>query len=104
MAFQIAEDQKRELVKLCRAHRVRSLWLTGSALTNEFDPDRSDLDFLVDFEQLAPAEHKDSYFGLLEGLRLLFGKPVDLMEISAVTNPYVRASLEQRMDPLYAAA
>ena len=46
-------EQKREqLAELCRQHRVQRLALFGSALREDFDPERSDLDFLVEFEPL----------------------------------------------------
>ena len=45
-------EQKREqLAELCRQHRVLRLTLFGSALREDFDPERSDLDFLVEFER-----------------------------------------------------
>jgi hypothetical protein len=56
------------LIALCRRHRVRRLDLFGSAATGAFDPERSDLDFLVEFEALEPGTYFDAYFGLREGL------------------------------------
>ena len=55
-----------------------------------FRPDESDLDFLVDFEPPSGGAYRKTYFGLLNGLRELFGRPVDLVDASAVRNPYFR--------------
>lgn len=92
------------LADLCRRKRVRSLWLFGSAVTSDFDPASSDLDFLVEFQPLSPEDHSDAYFGLLDDLRMMFGLPVDLAEVGALRNPYFRAAVESSKVPLYAAA
>ena len=50
-----------------------------------------------------PEEHPfDAYFGLKEALEELFGRPVDLVEAGAVRNPYLKASIEQSRENLYA--
>lgn len=97
------EEHRAELAELCRRHHVLRLSLFGSATRDDFDPQRSDLDFLVDFESLPPGEHADAYFGLLESLGRLFGRPVDLVVASAIKNPYFRQSVEQTKALLYAA-
>ena len=53
--------------------------LFGSAAGDNCDPSTSDLDFLVTFEDLRPNEYAEAYFGLLEALRELFQKPIDLV-------------------------
>ena len=67
----------------------------------DFAQGGSDLDFLVEFEP-ADAGHADRYFGLLECLEQLFGRPVDLGVASAVKNPYVLESIERTKVLLYA--
>lgn len=89
---------------LCLKHGVARLWLFGSAATGEFDPVKSDFDFLVEFGALPPGTRADAYFGMLEDLRDLTKRSVDLVEIGAVRNRYVRASIESTRVPLYAAA
>ena len=71
---------------------------------DDFDPQRSDLDFLVDFESLTPGEHADAYFGLIEGLQSLFDRSIDLVESSMLRNPYRRQEIETTRVLLHAAA
>ena len=92
-----------EVEQLCREYRVRRLDLFGSAAHGGFNPDDSDLDFLVDLGPLTPSEYQRTYFDLLDALRDLFGRPVDLVEDSAVKNPWFRASIEETREPLYGA-
>lgn len=99
-----ALDGKRdELAALCRRHRVRRLAVFGSALGAEFQPGRSDVDLLVEFEPMPAAEHARAYFGLAAALEDLLGAPVDLAEASAIHNPYIRREILETQQAIYAA-
>lgn len=98
----IAQHQT-EIAKLCEQYRVQRLDLIGSAATGEFDPDRSDLDFLVEFLPLQRGEHADAYFGLLHGLEDLLGRKIDLVMRTAIRNRWFVRSVETSRELLYAA-
>ncbi len=102
--LEMIEASRSELIDLCDRYGVRRLALFGSALRDDFDPGRSDLDLLVEFSPTSPQEHAEAYFGLLENLESLFGRRVDLLEIGAVRNPYLRREIEEQQETLYAAA
>jgi predicted nucleotidyltransferase len=97
------DDHRAALEELCRRYGVRRLFLFGSAARDDFDPGRSDVDLLVEFEALAPGRYADAYFGLREALEDLFGRDVDLVALSAVRNPYMKADIERTRTLLYAA-
>ncbi len=97
------DDHRAALGELCRRYRVRRLFLFGSAVREDFDPARSDVDLLVEFGPLPPGGYADAYFGLREALEELFGRDVDLVALSAVRNPYVKADIERTRALLYAA-
>ena len=88
---------------MCRRYHVRRLDLFGSAAGLDFDPSRSDVDVLVEFETLGEGKYVDAWFGLHAALEELFGRPVDLVSAAAVRNPYFRAELERTRRDLYAA-
>jgi predicted nucleotidyltransferase len=94
---------RQELRELCRRFYVRRLDLFGSAARGDFDSERSDVDFVVEFDRSAPQHPFDAYFGLKEELEALLDRKVDLVELSAVRNPYLRASIEQSRENVYAA-
>lgn len=100
----VVAERMPEVAALCRRHHVRRLALFGSATSDRFDPAASDLDFLVEFEPLAPADHADSYFDLLHGLEDLFARPVDLVERGPINNPYLLAAIRESEVELYEAA
>ena len=91
------------LDNLCATFRVRRLELFGSATTAAVAGTASDLDFLVEFEDMPPRDYAEAYFGLLDALTELFDKPVDLVAISSVSNPYFLRSIQPTRTLLYAA-
>ncbi len=99
----VIQGQEDELRRLCVRYDVQRLDLFGSAATGRYDPDESDLDFLVEFQQPPAAGYANAYFGLLKSLERLFGRPVDLVVESAIRNPYFRESVEETRELVYAA-
>jgi predicted nucleotidyltransferase len=75
-----------EVAELCRKYRVKKFEVFGSAVDGDWKPATSDLDFLVDFLPMPPAEHSKSYFGLWFDLQDLFRRNVDLVETPAIRN------------------
>jgi predicted nucleotidyltransferase len=80
--------------ELCHRFGVRRLDLFGSAATGRFDPARSDLDFLVEFEELPPGKYSNAYFDLLFALEELFSRSIDLLTERSLVNPYLRRQIE----------
>ena len=99
----LIEQHRAGLEELCRTYRVKTLEVFGSAADGTFDPARSDLDFLVQFAPLGPRQHYECYFGLLESLQALFGRPIDLVEADAMRNPYFIRGVQASRRLLYAA-
>jgi predicted nucleotidyltransferase len=95
--------RKAELEQICRRYPIRRLELFGSAVSGRYREGESDLDFLVEFESLPAGAYADAYFGVLEALEDLFGRPVDLVVDSSIRNPYFRASVDSSKALLYAA-
>ena len=97
------EEKRSELELICRRRHVRRIELFGSATGPDFDPARSDLDFLVTFEDIPVDSYADEYFGLLEDLQGLFQRNVDLVMESSIENPYFRQAVEATRTLVYAA-
>ncbi len=92
-----------EIESLCRQHHVRRLDVFGSATTDRFNPETSDVDFLVELESLPPREYARAFDGLQQGLEALLGRPVDLVSAKSVVNPYFARSVEATREAVYAA-
>ena len=91
------------LAALCRRYKVRRLAVFGSILRDDFDPELSDADFLVEFEPISASEEMKNYFALREELVNLLGRSVDLVEDGAIRNPYILQRIKDQQQVLYAA-
>jgi len=95
-------ERRPEIATLCRSFGVRRLAVFGSAVRGDFDPARSDLDFLVEFDsRKADALSLKTFFGFKESLEALFGRSIDLVEPGAMRNPYFKASVERAAETVY---
>jgi len=103
MAIASAVTEKlAEIRALCERLKIAKLWVFGSASRGDWDPSRSDIDFLAEFSNQAPVA--DQLLGLYAGLGEIFPCRVDLISIRGVKNPRFRAVLERTRLPIYAAA
>jgi predicted nucleotidyltransferase len=90
-----------EIAALCRRFHVARLDLFGSAARGtDFEPDRSDLDFLVEY-QPGYAPSLDEYMDLRDALTVLGGRKVDLVMASSLRNPFLRAAIERSREVIY---
>jgi len=95
--------QKRDgIAEHCRRLNVRRLDVFGSAADGTFDPEKSDLDFLVEFADHNTPGISRRYLDLADSLEALFGRKVDLVVARYFENPYFRASVEASKEPVYA--
>jgi predicted nucleotidyltransferase len=93
------------LRELCVKHRIRELYIFGSAVDdNSFDPARSDVDLLVEFLDKDLGPWLTKYFAFRDDCVALFGRPVDVMMTSAPNKPRIRAAIDATKVPVYAAA
>lgn len=99
----LLNDNPRQIADLCRQFGIRKLDVFGSAVSGTFDPETSDLDFVVDLgdiDQGSPWR----YFDFADALEALLGRSVDLVMDSAIRNPYFREELEETRRLLYPVA
>lgn len=99
----LVKNKITDLARICSKHRVSRLELFGSAVVGDFDPERSDFDFLVDFRREKEINAADQYFGLLEDLEALFERHIDLIETGAMHNPYFIRRVNESRTLIYAA-
>lgn len=85
----------------CRKWRIREFSLFGSVLREDFRPE-SDVDVLVLLEDDAPWDLFD-WVDMIEELKAILGRPVDVVEKSAIRNPFRRHSILRTHKVIYAA-
>ena len=87
---------------LCRRNKVRTLYVFGSVLTDEFT-ESSDIDLIVEIDSDDPLEYADNYFNLKFALEEIFKRQIDLLENKAIKNQYLREIIDKSKSLLYAA-
>ncbi|HBE93323.1 MAG TPA: hypothetical protein DDW55_12700 [Gammaproteobacteria bacterium] len=97
------EKHQVALKELCKKYNVRRLEVFGSAVRDDYDPQHSDVDLLVEIEPQETSSYFDDYFNLLEGLESLLNRPVDLLSIDSLDNPYFIERIANERETLYAA-
>lgn len=89
---------REKIAEFCRARGIRKLNLFGSVLRDAFDPTRSDLDVLAEFEPGALKGVGFRYFGYGEELAAIIGHKVDFC---SRLNKYIEAAVHQEALPIY---
>ena len=82
-----------EIKALCDTYHVKTLFAFGSVTRNELKPS-SDIDFVVDIDSNDPLLYSDDYFGLKFQLELLLKRHIDLLELRAIKNQYLKTNIE----------
>lgn len=88
------------LIGLCKQHKVEELYIFGSILTSGFKSD-SDIDMLVQFENIDILEYADNYFDFKDKLEKLFDREIDLIENQAIRNPIFRKIVDRDKKIVY---
>ena len=91
------------LAEICRRHHVKRLEVFGSAAVGDFNPDTSDIDFLVVFDESDDISLFQTRRELTQALESLFNRSVDLVIFANVENPYCRTSVENTREPIFEA-
>ena len=77
--MKLIEKNIQQIRELCQAHKVKTLSVFGSILTDRFNND-SDVDLLVDFNSNEIEDYVTNYFNLKDSLTSLFNRDIDLIE------------------------
>ena len=100
----IISQRKKEIADLCKRYQVRSLSVFGSAArADDFKPESSDADFLIEFSPDSTLPPLRAYFGLRDTLAKLLGRSVDLLDPSGVENPYLLRQINKEREVVYEA-
>ena len=96
----IIELNMKPIVDICQKHRVKTLAVFGSVLTDRFHDD-SDIDFVVDFTDVDECDYADNYLEMQDSLRNLFGREIDLLEDKAIRNSILRETINNSKQVIY---
>ena len=92
-----------DVAEICRRHHVKRLDIFGSAAVGDFDPEKSDIDFLVEFDDSDEFLLFQTRRDLTQELESLFNRSVDIVIFANVENPYFRTSVENTIESIFEA-
>lgn len=90
-----------DFIDLCKKHKVKKLFVFGSATSNQFDQTKSDIDLIVDLSINDPIEYGETLLSLWDSLEEYFDRKVDLLTEDSITNPYLKKSIEASKRLIY---
>ena len=96
----LLETYNDQIQRLCKDHRVKTLYSFGSVNTKKFTTD-SDVDLMVDFAINDPIEYSDNYFDLKFELERILNRSIDLLESKAIKNPFLRENIDRSKVLIY---
>ena len=86
---------------LCKDHKVKYLYAFGSSVTDKFDPNKSDIDLLVEIDSKDPIEKGENLLSLWDLFEDFFKRKVDLLTDSSIRNPFLRKSIDSTKVLIY---
>jgi predicted nucleotidyltransferase len=99
--MKIIEQHNKNIIQLCKKHKVTELYVFGSVLGNQFNK-KSDIDFLVYFSsEIELLDYADNYFNFKFSLEDLFGRKIDLVEGKSLKNKYFIQEVEATKQKIY---
>ena len=100
--MKLIEMNLQRIFDLCRRHRVKTLSVFGSILTDRFN-DNSDVDLLVDFDTTDHEkwDYVANFFDFQDALERLFGRKVDLVVEKGLKNKYFIRNLNRTKQLIY---
>lgn len=98
---QFIKNKKGGILRLCKKYKVSKLYAFGSITSDKFDLTSSDIDLIVELEELDPLERGEILLNLWDELEALFDRKVDLLSNPEIANPYLKKSIENSKVLIY---
>lgn len=89
---------REQIARFCRERGIRKLSLFGSVLHRDFDPQRSDVDVLAEFEPDVLKSVGFQYFGYGQELAAILGRKVDFC---SRLRPLILGRVKDELFPVY---
>ncbi|CAM4056073.1 nucleotidyltransferase family protein [Gillisia hiemivivida] len=83
-----------DFTTLCKLYNVKNLYAFGSATSDLFDENSSDIDLLIEIEENDPLERGEKLLAIWDKLEEFFQRKVDLLTQSSLKNPILRKNID----------
>lgn len=89
-----------QIKELCDSNKVKALFAFGSVTTDHFRSD-SDIDLVVEIGEEDPIAYSDKYFNLKFHLEKLLNRRIDLLELNAIKNSFLKSQIDKTKVLIY---
>ncbi len=86
---------------ICEAHHVDTIYAFGSAITNRFNQESSDIDLLVSLVEDDSANKEALMESLWEDLEAFFGRKIDILTKESIRNPFYKELITRTRKLIY---
>jgi len=100
MMNSILTQNIKQIEQICKAHKVKKLYVFGSSCTEKFN-DNSDIDFIISFENRYFDDYVENFFSLEDELKKLLKREIDLVTEETIQNPYFIKVVNRTKTPIY---
>ena len=90
-----------DFINLCQSHEVKYIYAFGSSVTDKFDYKKSDIDLIVEINDIDPIEKGEKLISIWDKFEKFFQRKVDLLTDKPIKNPYLRNSIESTKILIY---
>jgi len=97
---EISKNSK-QFIFLCKNHKVKYLYAFGSSVSEKFDPEKSDIDLLVEIDSKDPIDRGEKLLSLWDLFEDFFNRKVDLLTDASLRNPFLRKSIDSTKVLIY---
>ena len=94
------EEHLAQIAEGCKRFNIKALYVVGSAARGEAT-ENSDLDFVVSFNDLDKPGIADRYFDFQRYLEEELATKVDLIEETAIKNPFFKQAIDRDKKLIY---
>ena len=87
--------------KICESYKVRSIYAFGSSVNNDFIINKSDIDLVVEIDELDPISRGNKLLELWNILEDFFQRKVDMLTPGSIKNPILKNSIDKSKVLIY---
>lgn len=100
----LVQQYQTEIANLCRKHKVKELYAFGSVLDENKFNEKSDVDLLVEFDNVPFEVYADNYSEFEDSLTNLLNREVELVSPKYLRNRIFIKRLNETKQKIYSAA
>ncbi len=87
-------NQKDKIIAICLKYKVSKLYVFGSVSKGTFNPNKSDVDLIVELEPMDPVAKGEALLNLWNEMENLFARKVDLITMQKIKNPFLKEDID----------